>query len=117
MLDQIPLSLVRKRHPDILFEILLLDRQPGLQLHPESGRPIQVVREEIGPLPVIRQLDAVESVVSKGCCNLLEIEKFLLSSVETVVVNLFESCTLLEHIAAYFSSRKFPTNSASIPDE
>jgi hypothetical protein len=56
-----------------------------------------VVGEEISALPVIGQLDAIESVVGQGSRDLLEVEQFLLSGIEALDSNLFETRAGLRH--------------------
>ena len=47
----------------ILASVFLADHRTGLQLHLQRRGAVLVVRQEIRPLPIVVQLDAVESVV------------------------------------------------------
>jgi len=51
---------------------------------------IQVVSEEVRPLPIVRQLDAVESIICECSGDLLEIEEFFLPGIQRVIGNEFE---------------------------
>ena len=74
MFDEILVLLMRKRDPKTFTAILMLDGYSRFQLHLQGGLAVNMVSEEIRPLPIVGQLDAVKSVIGKCGRNFLKVE-------------------------------------------
>ena len=71
-----------KRDYDAFTLILLVDGASSLELNFEIGFTVGVNGNGVSPLPIIRQMYAVETVVREPSGNLVEIVTFLLSRVQ-----------------------------------
>ena len=50
--DQIPGPTGRKIHPEVLAGIFPVNRQAGFELDPQGGLPVEVIGQEVGPVPI-----------------------------------------------------------------
>ena len=76
---EIPAAFVGKADEEALAEVLLVQCQAPFQLHLEEGVAVDVLGDEIGTLPVIREAHRGEAVIGEECRHFLEIVVFPLA--------------------------------------
>ena len=79
---EIPYSLVRKADPDALASILRVDPGTTLELDFKELASTNVIRNEIGALPVVGESHGCKTILGKNRRHYLEIVVLLLSGVE-----------------------------------
>lgn len=78
---------------DVLVLILPVDDQPPFKLHLEKGIAVDMAGDEVSALPVIRQSEAIETIVSEPRCYLVEVVVFLLAGVQVGIRDFLEHAT------------------------
>lgn len=66
-------------------DVFLVEAEPPLQLHLQEGLTIDVTCDEVGPLPIVGESQAVEPVVGHPRSHLVEVVVLLLSRVELAI--------------------------------
>jgi hypothetical protein len=88
VLDDVPNTTDRKGYVQALTGVLAIDRQARFQLDFERMVTVLVIGEEIGALPIVCELDAVEAMVGEQRRDLLVVVDLLLPRAEFAVDNL-----------------------------
>jgi len=90
MLIEAAITIKEEGNVDVLVEVFPVDRRPPLELDLQDGLAIDVAGKEVGPLPVIGQAQAVETVVRQTGGHLLEVAVLLLASIQVVIGHALE---------------------------